>query len=120
MIGLGENLAGCLGYRLLHGPDSAALKSLCVDNLAEGGYLHAGGGEPRHVIRRRDVLGVHETVRAVEEAVHELEHDGVVVHLFKEVLDVVWVVVELVGADTLHVLLVVAALFKNEPAEVLG
>ena len=59
-------------------------------------------------------------MRAVKEAVHELELDGVVVHLLQKVLDEVWVVVELVRADALHILLVVALLFEDEAAKVLG
>ena len=57
---------------------------------------------------------------AVEEAVHEFERGRVVVHLFEEVLDVVGVVVELVGANALHILLVIPLLVKKEATKILG
>lgn len=56
---------------------------------------------------------------AVKEAVHELERGCVVVHLLQEILDKVRVVVELVRADTLHILLVIALFLENKAAKVL-
>ena len=103
----------------MDGPTGTAFKGFRADNFSKERNLHADSREAPHVIRRRDVLLVHEAMWAVKEAVHELERGCIVVHLLQEILDEVRVIVELVRADTLHILLVIALFLKNEAAKVL-
>ena len=63
---------------------------------------------------------VHETVRTVKVAIKKLEVNCIIVHLLQEVLDIIRMIVELVGADALLVFLVVATLLVDEATEVLG
>lgn len=108
-----------LGHSPRDGSDGAALVRFGRDDAAEEWDLHAVGGQTRHIVSRGDILRIHQAMWAVKEGVHKFQRHGVVVHLFQKVLDEVWVVVELVGADTLHVLLVVALFFEEQPSEVL-
>lgn len=57
---------------------------------------------------------------AIEESIEELSGHCVIVHLFKEVLYVVGVIVELVGADLLYVSLIVALFIEQNSTEVFG
>ena len=81
--------------------------------------MHAGCGQTCHIVRSRHVLLVHKTMWAIEEAIHELERSGVVIHLFQKVFHEVRVVIELVRSDALHVFLIVALLFEDYSAKVL-
>ena len=103
----------------MDGPTGAAFVSFRAHDFSKERDLHAYSRKAPHVVRRGDVLLVHEAMWAVEEAVHELERCCVVVHLLQEILDEVGVIVELVRADALHILLVIALFLKNEAAKVL-
>jgi len=109
-----------LRERPLDGFAGATLESFRANDAAEERDLHADGGEARHIVGSGHVLRVHQPVWAVEEGVHEFEGGCVVVHLFKEVLDVVGVVVELIGANALHILLVIPLLVEEEATKILG
>ena len=108
-----------LGHWDLDGATRLTLVCLGSRYAAEEWYLHADGGQTRHVISGRHILLVHETVRAVKVAICELQRGRVVIHLLQEILDEVRVVVELVGANVLLVSLVVATLLVNETAKIL-
>lgn len=82
--------------------------------------MHADGGQAGHVIGRAYILRVHQTVWAVKERVQKLERGRIIVHLFQEILNVVGMEVELIGADSRLIALIVTLLVVVKAAEILG